>query len=386
MSIRRTRRPSRRRAGMVAVVAFAGSALSCAQVPVMRGDIEALSTIAKQAERNGALRCAPRELAMAKSHLSFAAVELDQGFFARAKEHLDIAKANTHAAYDLSPPQKCAERGFIEEAPPPKPGDCDGDGLLDPQDKKCPCDAETWNGFQDDDGCPDDPDTDGDGLTDSKDSCVLLPEDKDGYLDEDGCPELDNDLDTILDTNDKDSAGKNCANDPEDPDGYEDADGCPEPDNDQDTVVDLEDQCPNEPGVVGGDKPGCPKKPSLVIVTEKEIKITQQIHFEFDKDKIRPESFPILDAVVEVLQQNPKIKIEIQGHTDNKGAAAYNKKLSDRRAASVKKYLVAKGIDETRLTSKGYGMEQPIVPNTSDQNRALNRRVQFVRTEAAPQQ
>ncbi|WP_437922822.1 OmpA family protein [Sorangium sp. So ce291] len=386
MSIRRTRRPSRRRAGMVAVVAFAGSALSCAQVPVMRGDIEALSTIAKQAERNGALRCAPRELAMAKSHLSFAAVELDQGFFARAKEHLDIAKANTHAAYDLSPPQKCAERGFIEEAPPPKPGDCDGDGLLDPQDKKCPCDAETWNGFQDDDGCPDDPDTDGDGLTDGKDSCVLLPEDKDGYLDEDGCPELDNDLDTILDTNDKDSAGKNCANDPEDPDGYEDADGCPEPDNDQDTVVDLEDQCPNEPGVVGGDKPGCPKKPSLVIVTEKEIKITQQIHFEFDKDKIRPESFPILDAVVEVLQQNPKIKIEIQGHTDNKGAAAYNKKLSDRRAASVKKYLAAKGIDETRLTSKGYGMEQPIVPNTSDQNRALNRRVQFVRTEAAPQQ
>ncbi|KYF50649.1 hypothetical protein BE08_07350 [Sorangium cellulosum] len=386
MSIRSTRRNSRRarRAGVVAVVAFAGSALSCAQVPVMRGEIEALGSIAKQAERNGALRCAPRELAMAKSHLSFAAVELDQGFFARANEHLDIAKANTHAAYDLSPPQKCAERGFIEEAPPPKPGDCDGDGLLDPQDKKCPCDAETWNGFQDDDGCPDDPDTDGDGITDSKDSCVLLPEDKDGYLDEDGCPELDNDLDTVPDLNDKDSTGKNCMNDPEDPDGYEDADGCPEPDNDQDTVIDLEDQCPNEPGVVGGDKPGCPKKPSLVIVTEKEIKITQQIHFEFDKDKIRPESFPILDAVVDVLQQNPKIKIEIQGHTDNRGAAAYNKKLSDRRAASVKKYLVAKGIDESRLTSVGYGMERPIVPNTSDQNRALNRRVQFVRTEAAP--
>ncbi|WP_437573026.1 OmpA family protein [Sorangium sp. So ce887] len=383
------RRPSHRArragAGAIAVVMIAGSALSCAQVPVMRGDIEALSTIAKQAERNGALRCAPRELAMAKSHLSFAKVELDQGFFARAKEHLDIAKANTHAAYDLSPPQKCAERGFIEEAPPPTPGDCDGDGLLDPQDKKCPCDAETWNGFQDDDGCPDDPDTDGDGITDGKDSCVLLPEDKDGYLDEDGCPELDNDLDTVPDLNDKDSTGKNCMNDPEDPDGYEDADGCPEPDNDQDTVVDLEDQCPNEPGVVGGDKPGCPKKPSLVIVTEKEIKITQQIHFEFDRDKIRPESFPILDAVVEVLQQNPKIRIEIQGHTDNKGAAAYNKKLSDRRAASVKKYLVAKGVDEARLTSKGYGMEQPIVPNTSDQNRALNRRVQFVRTEGGAQ-
>ena len=61
--------------------------------------------------------------------------------------------------------------------------------------------------------------------------------------------------------------------------------------------------------------------------------------------------------------------------------AAYNKALSDRRAASVKKYLVSKGIAPDRLTSKGYGMERPIVPNDSEQNRALNRRVQFVRTE-----
>ncbi len=377
----RALRPNPRAAAIIITLATLSA---CSQVPVMRGEVEGLSKIAEQAERNGALRCAPRELATAKSHLSFATVELDQGFYVRAKEHLDIAKANAHAAYDLSPPQKCAERGFVEDAPPPpppKPGDCDGDGLLDPEDKKCQCEPENYNGFEDSDGCPDDPDTDGDGLVDAKDSCVMNPEDKDGYLDEDGCPELDNDLDTVLDANDKDSTGKSCANDPEDPDGYEDADGCPEPDNDKDTVVDLEDQCPNEPGVVGGDKPGCPKKPSLVIVTEKEIKITQQIHFEFDKDKIRPESFPILDAVVEVLVQNPKIKLEIQGHTDNKGSPAYNKALSDRRAASVKKYLQSKGIDAARLTSKGYGMEQPIVPNTSDQNRALNRRVQFVRTE-----
>jgi len=373
-----------------ALVVVALGQASCSQASIIRGDIEGLTKVADQAERNGAIRCAPRELATAKSNLEFAETELDQGFVFKAKAHLDIARANAHAAYDLSPPQKCAERGFVEEEPPPPPpppppGDCDGDGYLDPQDVKCPCDAETWNGFQDEDGCPDDPDTDGDGLPNSKDSCVLVPEDKDNYLDEDGCPEPDNDLDGILDDADKDpTSGKSCANDPEDPDGYEDADGCPEPDNDQDTVVDLEDQCPNEKGVVGGDKPGCPKKPSLVIVTEKEIKITQQIHFEFDKDKIKSESFPILDAVVQVLQDNPKIKIEIQGHTDNKGSAVYNKKLSDRRAASVLKYMVAHGIQPNRLTSHGYGMEQPIVPNTTDQNRALNRRVQFVRTEGQP--
>jgi outer membrane protein OmpA-like peptidoglycan-associated protein len=377
--------------GVSALVLATLGQSSCAQVSAMRGDIEGLRNVAKQAESNGAIRCAPRELAMAKSHLTFAETELDQGFVFKAKAHLDVARANANAAYDLSPPQKCAERGFIEDEPPPKPkpppapGDCDSDGILDPQDQKCPCDAETWNGFQDEDGCPDDPDTDGDGLPNSKDSCVLVPEDKDGYLDADGCPELDNDLDGIPDDADKDpTTGASCANDPEDPDGYEDADGCPEPDNDKDTVADLDDQCPMEPGVVGGDKPGCPKKPSNVIVTEKEIKIMQQVHFEFNKDKIRPESFPILDEVASVLKDNPKIRIEIQGHTDNKGSAKLNKDLSERRAASVLKYLVSKGIDSNRLTSKGYGMEKPVVPNTTDQNRALNRRVQFVRTEGQP--
>jgi len=222
---------------------------------------------------------------------------------------------------------------------------------------------------------PTDQDTDGDGILDSRDMCILEPEDKDSYLDEDGCPEIDNDLDGILDASDK------CPNEPEDPDGFEDTDGCPDPDNDKDNVADLEDQCPNEPGPPDGDRPGCPRKPALVVVTDKEIKITQQIHFEFDKDIIRRESFPILDAVTEVLQKNPEMRIEIQGHTDNKGSAPYNLKLSDRRAASVRKYLVAKGIPTTSLVSHGYGLSRPIVPNDTEQNRALNRRVQFIRTE-----
>jgi outer membrane protein OmpA-like peptidoglycan-associated protein len=350
-------------------VAVLGIVLTaCGQGAVLRGKIEGLAKITNQAERNGAIRCAPRELALAKSHLKFAEVELDQGFISKAGDHLAIATPNAQAAYDLSPPEKCAERGLV------LPGDRDGDGYRDPVDK-CPDDPETWNGFQDEDGCPDDPDTDGDGITDSKDMCVLDPEDKDGYLDDDGCPEVDNDLDGLLDGADK------CPNEPEDPDGYEDGDGCPDPDNDKDTVVDFDDQCPNEPGPPDGERPGCPRKPSLVVVTDKEIKITQQIHFEFDKDIIRKESFPILDAVVDVLQKNTEMQIEIQGHTDNKGAAPYNLKLSDRRAASVRRYLVSHGVGESRLVSHGYGLSRPLVPNNTEQNRALNRRVQFIRTE-----
>jgi outer membrane protein OmpA-like peptidoglycan-associated protein len=309
---------------------------------------------------------------MAQSHLKFARIEMQQGYLSKASKHLWVAEPNANAALFLSPPQYCTDRGFVEA----KPGDRDGDGYLDPEDG-CPDDPENFNGFEDEDGCPDDPDTDGDGLPDSKDSCVLEPEDADNYLDEDGCPELDNDLDTILDAKDQ------CPTDPEDPDGYEDEDGCPDLDNDQDTVPDLKDQCPNEIGSSTKEPLGCPTKPALVVVTDCEVKITQQIHFAYNKDTIRPESFPVLDAVVEVLGKNPSIKLEVQGHTDNRGSAQYNKQLSNRRAASVVRYLVSHGVDASRLTSQGYGFDRPLVPNSSDQNRALNRRVQFIRTEGA---
>lgn len=319
--------------GLVCLLA----ASACSRAPAMRGQIAGLEKIVEQAERNGAMRCAPRELAVARSQLSFASLELDQGFVSKAQSHLQQAAPNADAALAMSPPQYCAERAFVETAPP-------------------------------------DPDTDGDGLADSTDACVVEPEDRDGYLDDDGCPEVDNDLDTVADVTDK------CPNEPEDPDGFEDEDGCPDPDNDKDTIADAQDQCPNEPGSTTQEPLGCPSNP-LVVVTDCEVKITQQIHFEYNKDKIRPESFPVLDAVVEVLNKNPDIKLEVQGHTDNRGGAAYNKNLSNRRAASVKAYLVTHGITPARLTSLGYGFDRPIVDNSTEQNRALNRRVQFIRTE-----
>lgn len=354
--------------GRSALTLLGFSALSaCTQAPRMRGQIAGLEKLVEQAERNGAVRCAPRELATARSQLKFATLELDQGFLSKAGAHLGRAEPNAHAALDLSPPQYCAERAFIEG------GDRDGDGYPDATDQ-CPREPENFNTFKDEDGCPDDPDTDGDGVFDSLDACMLDAEDKDGYLDLDGCPEPDNDLDGLGDPVDK------CPLEPEDLDGYQDGDGCPEPDNDQDTVLDLNDQCPNEIGSASEEPLGCPKF-TLALVTECEVKITQQIHFEFNKDRIRPESHPVLNAVVDVLSKNPEIKIEIQGHTDNKGAAGYNKTLSNRRAGSVRKYLIAGGVAPERLTSAGYGLERPLVDNTTEQNRALNRRVQFVRTE-----
>jgi len=379
---------------LILLLGLLWAASACSQVPVMRGEIEGLDQLVKQADRNGAKRCAPRELALAMAHTRFAELELDQADVFRAEEHLMIARANAQAAYDLSPPTQCSERRFVLDAPPPppppkpkppppppppKPGDKDGDGYVDNQDT-CPEQPENYNGYQDSDGCPDDPDSDGDMIPDSKDACELLPEDMDSYLDEDGCPDIDNDLDGVVD--EKDGEGGKCKNEPEDPDGFQDEDGCPELDNDSDEVPDKEDQCPLVPGVKHGTRPGCPaKKPTLVVVTKTEIKITQQIHFAFGKATIRPISYKVLDAVADVLKENPKIKLEVQGHTDNVGSAYYNKRLSQQRADSVRSYLIRKGIESYRLTAKGYGLEKPLVPNTSDRNRALNRRVQFVRVE-----
>jgi OmpA-OmpF porin, OOP family len=313
--------------------------LGCSQAAVLRGRIAGLNQDVENAEKNGAMRCAPRELALAKSHLRFAATELDQGQLSAAEAQLVVAEPNAHAAFTQSPPDRCAEREFVEAKPTP------------------------------------DPDTDGDHIPDSRDQCILEPEDVDGYLDEDGCPDPDNDSDGIPDALDK------CPNQPEDYDGFQDADGCPDPDNDNDTVLDVDDFCPNTPGQPGGAKPGCP---GLVVVTAKEIRITQQIHFEFNKATIRAESFPILDAVQQVLTSNPTMTLEIQGHTDNVGSGPYNMKLSQSRADSVRMYLISHGTDASRLKSVGYGLTQPVVPNTTDANRALNRRVQFIRTEAPP--
>ena len=179
--------------------------LACTRAPALSGRIAALEAIVGQAAQNGAVRCAPRELATAQSQLEFATLELAQGFASKAQRHFDRAEPNAHAALFLSPPQYCAQQRIAE-------------------------------------GAPADPDTDGDGLRDAADQCVLEAEDRDQYLDKDGCPEADNDLDGVLDVADQ------CPLAAEDPDGYQDDDGCIDPDNDGDSVLDAQDLCPSEPG------------------------------------------------------------------------------------------------------------------------------------------
>ena len=105
------------------------------------------------------------------------------------------------------------------------------------------------------------------------------------------------------------------------------------------------------------------------------------VNFDFDKATLRPDSEPALNQVLSLMKDEPKLALEIGGHTDNVGKPDYNLKLSDERAASVVQWLVAHGIAAPRLSSHGYGDTQPLVKNSSDENRARNRRVELKRKD-----
>jgi len=107
---------------------------------------------------------------------------------------------------------------------------------------------------------------------------------------------------------------------------------------------------------------------------------TEGIYFDTNSDKLRPESAPALKQIGDMMAQHPELKITIEGHTDNVGAAAANQALSEKRAAAVKAYLVGTlGVDEARLASKGYGATKPVADNATEEGKQKNRRVELVK-------
>lgn len=114
---------------------------------------------------------------------------------------------------------------------------------------------------------------------------------------------------------------------------------------------------------------------SLTPIASGEAFIFENIFFDFDKDELQPESLSSLVRLYGFLMVNENVKILISGHTDNVGSNAYNQSLSQRRAESVKNYLLSKGIKEDRMLSLGMGDKEPIRPNDNPENRALNRRI-----------
>ena len=235
--------------------------------------------------------------------------------------------------------------------PPPVVKDRDGDGVLD-DDDRCP----DTPGLASLKGCPD---RDGDGIADIDDKCPDVP----GLARYQGCPIPDTDKDGINDEVDK------CPTVP----GVARYQGCPIPDTDGDGVNDEEDKCINEKGPASNF--GCP------VISEEIVKklslAAKNVFFATGSAKLLPKSFKQLDIVVKILNENPTYKLNIDGHTDDVGKDDYNMTLSDNRAASVKAYLVSKGIADGRLTSTGYGETKPVADNKTVAGRAQNRRVEM---------
>ncbi|MCK6590179.1 MAG: OmpA family protein, partial [Polyangiaceae bacterium] len=294
--------------------------------------------------------------------------------------------------------------------PEPPPSDMDKDGIADAQDA-CPSDAGPANEDPKKNGCPPPPDADKDGILDAEDACPMDPGPANADPQKNGCPPPpDRDKDGIPDAADacpdvagvaNEDAKKNGCPPDQDNDGVPDAEdacpaypgfktkdpatnGCPG-DTDKDTIRDDKDACPREKGKVDPDpkKNGCPV---AVRVTEQEIFILQQVQFDTARATIKKVSDPLLDEVAEVLKEHPEItKIEVQGHTDNKGNARMNEILSQNRANAVMAALVKRGIEASRLTAKGYGQNVPVATNDTDEGRQQNRRVQFKIIEKTPQ-
>jgi OOP family OmpA-OmpF porin len=164
-------------------------------------------------------------------------------------------------------------------------------------------------------------------------------------------------------------------------------------DSDGDGVVDSKDACPDTPRGVTVDSKGCPldsdgdgvydyldkcpATPKGATVDARGCWVVKGINFNTGESIIKPVSHRFLDEVAAILINNPALKVEIQGHTDNRGSAAFNQKLSENRANAVLDYLVQRGVPRNRLAAIGYGFSRPAASNSTPEGRAQNRRVEL---------
>jgi len=258
-------------------------------------------------------------------------------------------------------------------------GDADKDGVPDQKDI-CP----DIPGLKEFDGCPD---TDGDGIPDNKDRC---PEEA-GTEALQGCPDADGDGIADIDDACPNKSGTAAMNGCPDSDGDGVADnedrcpeiagdtangGCPWTDSDGDGVPDKDDNCPDLAGTIVNN--GCPDEPTELInfINSENNKIL----FPASSNSLDSSDKAILDIVKNLLNKYPDASIVIEGYASSDGSEGYNMKLSERRATSVKEYLVENGIDANRLNTVGYGETKLTGDNNTTSGRKQSRRAKINRS------
>jgi OOP family OmpA-OmpF porin len=215
------------------------------------------------------------------------------------------------------------------------------------------------------------PDADRDGLPNRGDKCPNDPEDPDSYQDEDGCPDLDNDADGIADAKDR------CPLRAETKNNLDDQDGCPETDDDSDGLIGSQDQCPTAAETRNGfkDADGC--SDDLPAEVKAVVGVINGVQFRGLSAELLTSSLGALDRIADMMKQFPDLRVEIAGHTDGRGNQTSNRNISQKRAETVRAYLVSKGIAVERIGAIGYGMDRPVASNRTQAGRAANRRVEL---------
>jgi len=201
-----------------------------------------------------------------------------------------------------------------------------------------------------------DGDADGDNVPDSRDACPNTPAGQ--SVDARGCA-LDSDGDGVIDDQDR------CPNTVRG--AQVNAQGC-ERDDDSDGIVNRLDNCPNTSAGVPVDIRGCEIR---------EVIELPGVNFETNSDRLLPGTETVLHEAAATLRRNPDLVVEVAGHTDSAGSDTHNAGLSERRAITVRDYLVSLGVGTGNLTSRGYGEGQPIADNATAEGRARNRRVEL---------
>ncbi|MEP7049551.1 MAG: OmpA family protein [Pseudomonadota bacterium] len=321
------------------------------------------STNVTRADSFFARRTSPFELLVGAHYMPTSGLRIGAGFGPGLTRGLGAPKFRGLLSLEWAPP--------IEKEHAAERADRDHDGIFDDVDA-CPDVPGVATDDPASNGCPPAKDRDKDGILDADDACP----DEAGVRTEDpktnGCPApKDRDKDGILDDDDA------CPDEPgvatEDPK----TNGCPPPrDRDKDGIVDGQDACPDSPGPANADdkKNGCPE----ARIDHGQIKILERLEFENASAKIRPLNETVLNAVLDIMKIHPEFtKLGVEGHTDNHGGAAYNKRLSEQRAVAVVNWLVSHGVERKRLAAQGFGSDKPIDTNDTDEGRQNNRRVEF---------
>jgi outer membrane protein OmpA-like peptidoglycan-associated protein len=324
-----------------------------------------------------------------------------------------VAAVDTDGDGFLDPSDLCVDTPAGDMPDTARPGcpvlDADRDGIRDdvdvcpqqaagatpdPQRHGCPLLDSDHDGVDDrDDLCPHDPrgdhpdvsragcplaDSDEDGVFDPSDACPTTPAGPQPDATRAGCPDGDDDGDAVL--NGLDQCRTEHAGFHPDPARA----GCPLPDGDHDMIPDETDACPTEPGAPSSNprRHGCP---GLVLLHADSISIERPVFFATGRETILARSRAVLTALAEAMRLTPEIRrVSVEGHTDHVGDDAANLELSERRAQSVVQWLVAHGVDASRLEAHGLGETHPVAEGVSRGAREENRRVEFRVLDPAP--